>query len=137
MMYHQGCAQSPNDSDRQTMLRSAAEELRSATNTAASNALKKKLMQRLEVNTTRMWENFESFVENEINENQCTTLYLIIPHTSKLWRGIMFLTGPSVSPSVITMLWTLYTVHPLTDLNQTWYTDSIWQGLEAYLFSRS
>ena len=31
------------------MLRSAAEELRSATNTAASNALKKKLIKRLEV----------------------------------------------------------------------------------------
>ena len=45
----QGCATSPNDSERQQMLRSAAEELRSATNTAASNALKKKLIKRLEV----------------------------------------------------------------------------------------
>ena len=45
----QGCASSPNDSDRQQQLRTAAEELRSATNTAASNALKKKLVQRLEV----------------------------------------------------------------------------------------
>ncbi|XP_052786529.1 talin-1-like isoform X4 [Mya arenaria] len=43
-----GCATSPNDSERQVMLRSAAEELRAATNAAASNALKKKLMQRLE-----------------------------------------------------------------------------------------
>ena len=45
----QGCATSPNDSERQQTLRSAAEELRSATNTAASNALKKKLIKRLEV----------------------------------------------------------------------------------------
>ena len=37
----------------------------------------------------------------------------------------------------VTALWTLYTVHPLTDLNQTWYTVAIWQGLEAYLFWRS
>ena len=29
-----------------------------------------------------------------------------------------------------------YTEHPSTDLSQTWYTVSIWQGLEAYLFSR-
>ena len=43
---------------------------------------------------------------------------------------------PYIRPSVTT-LWTLYTEHPLTDLNQTWYTVSIWQGLEAYLFSRS
>ncbi|XP_060579795.1 talin-1-like isoform X4 [Ruditapes philippinarum] len=43
-----GCASNPNDSDRQQHLRTAAEELRSATNTAASNALKKKLVQRLE-----------------------------------------------------------------------------------------
>ncbi|ESO89699.1 hypothetical protein LOTGIDRAFT_218488 [Lottia gigantea] len=43
-----GCASSPNDSNQQMMLRSAAEELRSATNTAASNALKKKLVKRLE-----------------------------------------------------------------------------------------
>ena len=50
-IFIQGCATSPNDSQRQVMLRSAAEELRSATNTAASNALKKKLIQRLEVCT--------------------------------------------------------------------------------------
>ncbi|XP_055955771.1 talin-2-like isoform X4 [Patella vulgata] len=43
-----GCATSPNDSNQQMMLRSAAEELRSATNSAASNALKKKLVKRLE-----------------------------------------------------------------------------------------
>ncbi|KAH9509677.1 Talin-2, partial [Bulinus truncatus] len=43
-----GCASSPNDSSQQQMLRTAAEELRSATNTAASNALKKRLMTKLE-----------------------------------------------------------------------------------------
>ena len=45
-------------------------------------------------------------------------------------------TGHSVCPFVTT-LWALYTEYPLTDLNQTCYTVSIWQGLEAYLFSWS
>ncbi|KAK7491087.1 hypothetical protein BaRGS_00017651, partial [Batillaria attramentaria] len=43
-----GCASSPNDSMQQQMLKSAAEELRSATNTAASNALKRRVVGRLE-----------------------------------------------------------------------------------------
>lgn len=47
--YVQGCASSPNDSEQQRRLRGAAEELRAATNNAASDALKKKLMRRLEV----------------------------------------------------------------------------------------
>lgn len=44
----QGCAGSPNDSRQQQSLRSAAEDLRSATNAAAQNALKKKQLQRLD-----------------------------------------------------------------------------------------
>ncbi|XP_056003983.1 talin-1-like isoform X5 [Ostrea edulis] len=43
-----GCASSPNDSEQQRRLRGAAEDLRAATNIAASNALKKKLIRRLE-----------------------------------------------------------------------------------------
>ncbi|GAB1607177.1 talin-1-like isoform X1 [Argonauta hians] len=43
-----GCASNPNDSSQQCHLRIAAEELRSATNAAASNALKKKLINKLE-----------------------------------------------------------------------------------------
>lgn len=43
-----GCASNPYDSGSQAALRQAAEDLRSATNTAASNALKKKVMSRLE-----------------------------------------------------------------------------------------
>ncbi|XP_013778384.1 talin-2-like [Limulus polyphemus] len=43
-----GCAGNPNDSESQAALRRAAEELRTATNAAASNALKKKLIHRLE-----------------------------------------------------------------------------------------
>lgn len=43
-----GCASNPYDSGSQAALRQAAEDLRSATNTAASNALKKKVMNRLE-----------------------------------------------------------------------------------------
>ncbi|UXI17836.1 polycomb complex protein BMI-1 [Sarcoptes scabiei] len=43
-----GCATNPNDSRSQAALRAAAEDLRNATNSAASNALKQKLMSRLE-----------------------------------------------------------------------------------------
>lgn len=43
-----GCANNPHDSTSQAALRQAAEDLRSATNTAASNALKRKVMARLE-----------------------------------------------------------------------------------------
>lgn len=47
-MVLQGCAGNPNDSGQQQVLRTAAEDLRSATNAAAQNALKKKQLQRLE-----------------------------------------------------------------------------------------
>ena len=43
-----GCATNPHDSQTQAELRQAAEDLRSATNSAASNALKRKMMIRLE-----------------------------------------------------------------------------------------
>ena len=49
MFYLQGCSSSPNDSNQQYQLREAAEHLRSATNVAAQNALKKKLIKKLEV----------------------------------------------------------------------------------------
>lgn len=43
-----GCANNPHDSNSQAALRAAAQDLRSATNTAASNALRRKLVDRLE-----------------------------------------------------------------------------------------
>ncbi|XP_054725014.1 talin-1-like isoform X2 [Uloborus diversus] len=43
-----GCASNPHDSASQAALQKAAEDLRSATNAAANNALKRKLIQRLE-----------------------------------------------------------------------------------------
>ncbi|KAG0430358.1 hypothetical protein HPB47_022767, partial [Ixodes persulcatus] len=43
-----GCASNPHDSENQAALRRAAEELRNATNVAASNALKRKIVVRLE-----------------------------------------------------------------------------------------
>lgn len=52
MMYfsfEQGAAKNPNAADQQQKLKQAAEDLRSATNAAASDALKKKLVKRLEV----------------------------------------------------------------------------------------
>ena len=45
----QGAARNPNDAGEQQRLKQAAEDLRSATNVAASDALKKKLVKRLEV----------------------------------------------------------------------------------------
>ena len=54
---------------------------------------------------------------------------------NKVVEGIMFLTGRSVCPSV-RHHYVVNTLH-CTTLNQTWYTDSIWQGIEACLFSRS
>ena len=45
----QGAAKNPNAADQQQKLKQAAEDLRSATNAAASDALKKKLVKRLEV----------------------------------------------------------------------------------------
>lgn len=44
----QGCASNPQDAEQQRGLRSAAEELRSATNAAAANAMKRKLIKKLE-----------------------------------------------------------------------------------------
>ena len=55
MMYfsfEQGAAKNPNAADQQQKLKQAAEDLRSATNAAASDALKKKLVKRLEVGTS-------------------------------------------------------------------------------------
>lgn len=43
------CASSPHDETQQQRLKQAAEDLRTATNAAANNALKKKILQRLEV----------------------------------------------------------------------------------------
>ena len=47
-----GAARNPHDANEQEKLKRAAEDLRAATNAAASNALKKKLVLRLEVNQT-------------------------------------------------------------------------------------
>lgn len=46
---HQGAAAYPENEDQQQRLREAAEGLRVATNAAAQNAIKKKLVNRLEV----------------------------------------------------------------------------------------
>lgn len=48
-MYCQGAAANPENEDQQQRLREAAEGLRVATNAAAQNAIKKKLVNRLEV----------------------------------------------------------------------------------------
>ena len=51
LCFEQGAAKNPNAADQQQKLKQAAEDLRSATNAAASDALKKKLVKRLEVGT--------------------------------------------------------------------------------------
>lgn len=49
----QGAAAHPENEEQQQRLREAAEGLRVATNAAAQNAIKKKLLNRLEVRETR------------------------------------------------------------------------------------
>ena len=49
----QGAAAYPENEDQQQRLREAAEGLRVATNAAAQNAIKKKLINRLEVSSDR------------------------------------------------------------------------------------
>lgn len=65
----QGAAAHPDSEEQQQRLREAAEGLRMATNAAAQNAIKKKLVQRLEVRLGE-WEccgrtNWEGHVERE------------------------------------------------------------------------
>lgn len=50
-MHVQGAAAYPENEDQQQRLREAAEGLRVATNAAAQNAIKKKLINRLEVSS--------------------------------------------------------------------------------------
>lgn len=50
-LFLQGAAAYPENEDQQQRLREAAEGLRVATNAAAQNAIKKKLIHRLEVST--------------------------------------------------------------------------------------
>lgn len=52
-MCSQGAAAYPDNEDQQQRLREAAEGLRVATNAAAQNAIKKKLVNRLEVSDER------------------------------------------------------------------------------------
>lgn len=53
-----GCASNPNDSKQQEILKRAAEDVRSATNVAAGNALRKKVVKRLEVMSTYEPDNY-------------------------------------------------------------------------------
>ncbi|XP_061190934.1 talin-1-like isoform X3 [Saccostrea echinata] len=68
-----GCASSPNDSDKQGRLRSAAEDLRAATNIAASNALKKKLIRRLENAARRTASATTQLINASKNANKSNT----------------------------------------------------------------
>ena len=66
-----GCASNPNDSMQQHRLRQAAEDLRSATNIAASNALKKKVIKRLE-NAARQAASASTQLVNAANSANST-----------------------------------------------------------------
>lgn len=62
--FSQGAAAHPDSEEQQQRLREAAEGLRMATNAAAQNAIKKKLVQRLEVRLAsepgaRVWALWE------------------------------------------------------------------------------
>lgn len=54
----QGAAAYPENEDQQQRLREAAEGLRVATNAAAQNAIKKKLINRLEVSEVKSEQTF-------------------------------------------------------------------------------
>lgn len=68
-----GCASSPNDSEQQKRLRGAAEDLRAATNIAASNALKKKLIRRLENAARRTASATTQLINASKNANKSNT----------------------------------------------------------------
>ena len=67
----QGCASSPQDARHHDALKSAAEELRSATNTAATSAMKRKLIKRLEAAAKQA----ASSATQLINASQAATKY--------------------------------------------------------------
>ena len=52
--FHYGAARDPNNVEAQESLRGAAEDLRNATNAVANDALKKKLLKKLEVAAKQM-----------------------------------------------------------------------------------
>lgn len=54
----QGAAANPDSEEQQQRLREAAEGLRMATNAAAQNAIKKKLVQRLEVKVDHLYRGW-------------------------------------------------------------------------------
>ncbi|XP_065932439.1 talin-2-like [Magallana gigas] len=68
-----GCASSPNDSEQQKRLRGASEDLRAATNIAASNALKKKLIRRLENAARRTASATTQLINASKNANKSNT----------------------------------------------------------------
>ena len=67
----QGCASSPQDARHHDALKTAAEELRSATNTAATSAMKRKLIKRLEAAAKQA----ASSATQLINASQAATRY--------------------------------------------------------------
>ncbi|XP_065934860.1 talin-1 [Magallana gigas] len=68
-----GCASSPNDSEQQKRLRGATEDLRAATNIAASNALKRKLIRRLENAARRIASATTQLINASKNANKSNT----------------------------------------------------------------
>lgn len=71
----QGAAAHPENEEQQQRLREAAEGLRVATNAAAQNAIKKKLLNRLEVRET---------CYTAVTFSQCS-LFLSLPFTMQLF----------------------------------------------------
>lgn len=58
----QGAAANPDSEEQQQKLREAAEGLRMATNAAAQNAIKKRLVNKLEVRTSLHYDRFFFFL---------------------------------------------------------------------------
>lgn len=85
-MCSQGAAAYPENEDQQQRLREAAEGLRVATNAAAQNAIKKKLVNRLEV--SHRSQHVLIYVLFDLDGH--TTLLLVSPYQQRCHASIPF-----------------------------------------------
>lgn len=85
-MCSQGAAAYPENEDQQQRLREAAEGLRVATNAAAQNAIKKKLVNRLEV--SHKSQHLVFYVLFDLDQN--ITLLIVSPYQQQHHANISF-----------------------------------------------
>lgn len=94
----QGAAAYPENENQQQRLREAAEGLRVATNAAAQNAIKKKLVNRLEVSHSSQ----HILIFSLLGLNQNTAFYHEPPPQQKCLRTVMF--GPLANTAFCSLI---------------------------------